>query len=70
MRAHRRHPASDACRNQFDPSSFAHLQDLSFLCDDDSESDPGGRGPTRPSYKDRIVHCAFTWLRALAEKAA
>jgi hypothetical protein len=70
MRAHRSYLASDACRNQIDRTTVAYLQDLSFLCDDDSESDPGGRGPTRPSYKDRIVHCAFTWLRALAEKAA
>jgi len=69
MQARSTRPAYTARLDETDWSTPAQLQDLSFLCDDDS--DGALRGPALPgaSRKERIVDCRLTWLRVLARKS-
>jgi hypothetical protein len=62
------HPAYDGRLDEADWSTSAHLQDLSFLCDD-NDSGQGGPAPRQqPSRRDRIVDGAFARLRTLVGK--
>jgi hypothetical protein len=67
MHARSTRPAHAARLDETDCSTPAHLQDLSFLCDEDDT----GRGTPSggPSGRARTVDRAFTGLRALARKS-